>query len=89
MQRLQSFCRTFAKFDTKFNFDSLLNRHFAIELLLSQRLNQMLHNNFFQQVINHIHLLLCKSKNNRDVSKQLLNREHMLRHTVKVLIPDD
>jgi len=44
---------------------------------------------FFQQVINHIHLWLRKSKNNCDiVSKQLLNKEHMLRHIIKVLITD-
>ena len=78
------------KTDTKFNVYSLLNRHFAIELQSPQKLNQISHNNFFQQVINHIPLLLCKSKNNCDVvSKQLLNREHMLHHTVKVLIPND
>ena len=84
------FLSQFSKFDTKFNVDSSLTHHFAIELLSPQKLTQISHNNFFQQVINHIHLLLCKSENNCDVvSKQLVNREHMLPHTVKVLIPND
>ena len=86
MQHLQSFCRSFSKFDTKFNVDSLLNRHFAIELLSPQKLNQISHI-FFQQVINHIHLLLCKNKNNCDVvSKQLLKRTYV---SVKIVIPND
>ena len=89
MQHLQSLRRRFSKFDTKFNVNFLLNRHSAIELLIAKKLNQISHSNFLQQVINHIHLWLRKSKNNCDVvSKQLLNKEQMLRHTVKVLITD-
>ena len=89
MQHLQSLSRRFSKFDTKFNVNSLLNRHSAIELPIAKKLNQISHSNFFQQVINHIRPWLRKSKNNCDiVSKQLLNKEHMLRHSVKDLITD-
>ena len=43
---------------------------------------------FFQQTIYQIHLRLRKSKHNSVVvSKQLLNREHMLCHAVKALTP--
>ena len=88
-QHLQCLSRRFSKFDTKFNVNSLLNRHSAIELPTAKKLNQISRSNFLLQVINHIHLWLQKSKNNCDiVSKQLLNKEHMLRHTVKVLITD-
>ena len=81
-QHLQSLSRPFSKFDAKFNVNSLLNRHSAIELHIAKKLNQISHSNFLQQAINHIYLWLRKSKNNCDiVSKQL-----MLRHTVKVLI---
>ena len=78
----------FFQVDTKFNVNSLFNRHSAIKLPIAKKLNQISHSNFLQ-VINHIHLWLQKSKNNCDiVSKQLLNKKHMLRHTVKVLITD-
>ena len=87
MQQLQSLSRCFSKFDTKFKVNSLLNCHSAIELPIAKNLDQISPSNFLQQVINHIHLWLQKSKNNCDiVSKQLLNKEHMLCHTVKVLI---
>ena len=77
-QHLQSLSRCFSKFHTKFNVNSLLNRHSAIELSIAKKLNQILNSNFLQQVINHIYLWLWKSKNNCDiVSKQLLNKEHM------------
>ena len=83
-QHLQSLSRRFSKFDTKFNVNSLLNRHSSIELSIAKKLNSISHSNFLQQVINHIHLWLRKSKINCDiVSKQLLNKEHMLRNTVK------
>ena len=88
MQHLQSLSRHFSKFDTKFNANSLINRHSAIELPIAKKLDQISQSNFLQ-VINHIHLWLRKSKNDCNiVSKQLLNKEHMLRHTVKVLIID-
>ena len=78
----------YAVFNTKFNINSLLNRHSAIELPIAKKLNQI-SQHFFTRSNHHIHLWLRKSKNNCDVvSKQLLNKEHMLRHTVKVLITD-
>ena len=85
MQHLQSLSHHFSKFDTKYSDNSLLNRHSAIELPITKKLDQISLSNFLGQVINHIHLWLRKSQNN---SKQLLNKEHMLRHTVKVLITD-
>ena len=89
MQHLQSLHLCFSKFNTKFDIDSLLKCHFAIELLSPETLKQILHNNFFQQAIYQIHLRLCKSKHNSIVvSKQLFNRRHILRHAVKALTPD-
>ena len=58
MQHLQSLSRRFSKFDTKFNVNSLFNRHSAVELRIAKKLNQISHSNFLQQVINHIHLWL-------------------------------
>ena len=85
-QHLQNLSRRFSKFGTKFDVNSLLNHHSAIEFLIAKKLNQISHSNFLQ-VVNHIHLWLRKSKNSCNiVSKQLLNNEHMLHHTVKVLI---
>ena len=87
-QHLQSLSSHFSKFDTKFIVNSLLNRYSAIELPIAKKLNQISLSNFLQ-VINHIHLWLQKTKNNCDiVSKHLLNKEHMVRQTVKVLIID-
>ena len=47
MQHLQSLSRHFSKFDTKFNVDSLLNRHSVNELPYHQKTQSDLAQQFF------------------------------------------